>query len=78
MTPQQKADAIRERRQFEAVAAATGAGTTDIPVTTQHIGANHEGEYLLTVYADGTHEVAFRPASWETWGRPVKLTAVGS
>ncbi len=29
--------------------------------------------YLLTVWPDGTHEVATRPESSATWGPPVTL-----
>ena len=35
----------------------------------------HAGrEFLLRVYADGTHELASRPDHFASWGPPVTLT----
>lgn len=39
----------------------------------------HTGrEYLLCVYADGTHELASRPDHFMSWGPPVTLTRQSS
>lgn len=43
---------------------------------TLYRGTMPNGELLLTVYPDGTHEVAFRPDHWSTWDAPVALVAV--
>lgn len=46
-----------------------------------YTGRNEHGEYLVTVFpAEGNKpasaEVAFRPDQWQTWGVPVRLSAV--
>ncbi len=32
-------------------------------------------QVLITVWADGTWEVAKRPASWAVWGPPMRLVS---
>ncbi len=39
-----------------------------------YVGTDGQQEYLLTVWDDGTREVATRPHSCATWGPPVELT----
>lgn len=35
-----------------------------------------QGQFLLEVYPDGTHMVAWRGTSWETWTPAVEVKAV--
>lgn len=47
-----------------------------VVIVEQRTGRDHQGEFLLTIWSDGTHEIAWREQSWETWSPPIKLEAV--
>lgn len=38
-----------------------------------YVGTDGEREYLLTIWDDGTREIATRPNPGSTWGPPVTL-----
>jgi len=45
---------------------------------TIYVGTDGHQEWLLTIWEDGTHQLATRPNPGCTWGPPVELTRQSS
>lgn len=45
----------------------------------QYLGQTDQGqEFLLTKWDDGSHEVATRRHSWETWSPPIDMRLISA